>query len=153
VQQDFIDATLEDSKPIETYHGVIFSRGLTLRTLFGREITVEDPENLSEGLKQGKRHRFVIAVVGIEKVRAFTQSVTATGKISGTIRNLKWQPDPKQYTVFDEEVVKQPMSIIGTVNGHVLLPRLLLGGAVVGNVVTWGIERYQLVAAYKEGET
>ncbi len=92
-------------------------------------------------------------MVGIEKVRAFTQSVTATGKISGTIRNLKWQPDPKQYTVFDEEVVKQPMSIIGTVNGHVLLPRLLLGGAVVGNVVTWGIERYQLVAAYKEGET
>ncbi len=152
MQQDYIVATLEDSKPIETYHGIVFSRGLTIRTLYGREIAVEDPENLSDSLKAGKRYKFVMAVVGIEKVRAFTQSITATGKISGTIRALKWEPQLDHYTVYDEGLVKDPMSVIGTVNGNVLLPRLLLGGTVVGNAVTWGVDRYQLVAVYKEDE-
>jgi hypothetical protein len=40
--------------------------------------------------------------------------------------------------VWDEDWLKTPMAIIGTIHGQVLLSRMLLGGVVVGNAVTWG---------------
>lgn len=148
--QDFITAILEEIQPTETYHGVAFSHELRVRTLPGKQMTISDPEGIAADLKTGKTYRFVIVVSGVERVRAFTQSITETGKLSGTIRSLKWEPHIDNYTVQDEALVSEPMSIVGTVNGHVLLPRLLLGGVEVGNAVTWGIDQFQLVAVYKE---
>jgi hypothetical protein len=147
--QDFITGILEDIKPTETYHGIAFSYSLRFRTLLGKTMTIDDPAGLAADLKTGKTYKFVIVVSGLERVRAFTQSVTETGKLSGTIRSLKWQPCPGDYQVHDEALLDEPMSIVGTVNGHVLLPRMLLGGVEVGNAVTWGIDQFRLVAVYK----
>ncbi|MEL6149559.1 MAG: hypothetical protein AAFV33_00355 [Chloroflexota bacterium] len=147
--QDYIQGILEENTPTESYHGVAFSRKLVLRTIHGKQVTIDDPEGLAQDIKTGKTYQLVIVVSGAEKVRAFTQSITRTGKLSGTIRSLKWEPDIEQFQVCDDDLVSQPMSVIGTVNGHVLLPRMLLGGVAVGNAVTWGIDQFQLVAVYK----
>ncbi|MEM6280701.1 MAG: hypothetical protein AAF787_00795 [Chloroflexota bacterium] len=147
--QDFVQGILEENTPTETYHGVAFSRKLVIRTIHGKQVTIDDPEGISQDIKTGKTYSFVIVVSGADRVRAFTQSITRTGKLSGTIRSLKWEPDVEQFLVCDNELIKQPMSVVGTVKGHVLLPRMLLGGVSVGNAVTWGIDQFQLVAVYR----
>ncbi len=146
--QDYITAVLEETTPIETYHGMPFNQRHTVHTMAGKTLRIDDPECIAEGLKVGRSYKWIVVVSGVEKVRAFTQSVTQTGKFSGTIRQLNWEPTPDDYLALDEDLLKQPMSIVGTVNGHVLLPRMLLGGVQVGNAVTWGIDQFQLVAVY-----
>lgn len=147
--QDYITGILEVNEPIETYHGIAFSRRLIVRTLYGKTIEIHDVESITGDLKPGKRYDIVIAVSGVEKVRAFTHSNSMSAKFSGTIRQLKWVPEPDKYLVYNEDEMKEPMSIIGTANGHVLLSRMLLGGVSVGNAVTWGKDNFNLVAVYK----
>jgi hypothetical protein len=147
--QDYIAAILEASEVTETYHGLPFARKLTLRTLHGKTVTVHDPTALTNDLELHKRYQFVVVVTGVERVRAFTNSATISAKFSGTIRALKWQPDLSDYQLYHEDWIERPLSIIGTVNGHVLLSRLLLGGVAVGNAVTWGRDQFELVAVYR----
>jgi hypothetical protein len=147
--QDYIRGILEENTPTEAYHGITFSRRLVIRTIHGKQMTIDDPDAITENLRTGQSYDFVVVVSGAEKVRAFTQSITKTGKLSGTIRALKWAPNTEKYQLHDTALISQPMSVVGTVNGNVLLPRMLLGGVSVGNAVTWGIDQFQLVAVHK----
>ncbi len=147
--RDYLEGILDTNEAAEMYHGIVFSRRLQLRTLHGKTLTIDDPECLSDALKTGTMTRLIVVVSGIDRVRAFTQSRTATGQWSGTIRRLDWEPQAKDYQVYDQNLVEStPMSVVGTANGHVLLPRLLLGGVEKGTAVTWGKDQFRLVAAY-----
>ncbi len=147
--RDYLEGILDTNEAAEMYHGIVFSRRLQLRTLHGKMLTIDDPECLSESLKTGNMLRLIAVVSGVDRVRAFTQSRTATGKWSGTVRRLRWEPQIDDYQVCDQNLIEStPMSVVGTANGHVLLPRLLLGGAEQGTAVTWGKDQFQLVAVY-----
>lgn len=146
--QDYITGILENIETIEAYHGLPFHRKLTVRTLVGKTLVIDDPVPLSTDLRMGKSYKFVVMAANIDRVRAFKNDPTLSIRFSGTIRELKWQPNLAQYTTYDEDIITQPMSIIGTVYGNVLLTRFVLGGVVVGNAVTWGRDEFQLVAIY-----
>jgi hypothetical protein len=146
--QDYITGILENSEVLEAYHGIAFARRLTWRTLVGSKLTVEDPTGMTNDLQLHKRYNFIIAVSDVDRVRAFTSSKIESAKYSGTIRSLKWVPSLDRYLIYNEEITKKPMSIVGTVSGNVLLSRLLLGGVEVGNAVTWGRDQFEIVAVY-----
>jgi len=149
--QDYLEGILDENEPTETYHGVVFSRRLSIRTLRGKVLHIDDPDSLAASVKPGTMLRIIAVVSGVDSVRAFTQSRTDTGKWSGTVRQLDWSPDFEKYQLYDKGLIEStPMSVIGTVNGHVLLSRLLLGGAETGAAVTWGKDQFQLVAVYEK---
>jgi hypothetical protein len=147
--QDYLTAILEKSTVTERYHGIAFKRELTVRTMYGKSMTIHDMTALSNDLQTGKRYNFIIAVNGVERVRAFTHSKSSTARLSGTIRALTWEANQDKLQVWDEDWLETPMAIIGTIHGQVLLSRMLLGGVVVGNAVTWGKDRFELVGVYK----
>lgn len=147
--QDYITGFLETNEVTERYHGLPFAALLTIRTLYGRTVEIHDMEAVAGDLQIGKSYNFIVAVGGVEKVRAFTQSKTMTGRFSGTIRELRWTPPPaEKLLVVNETLLAKPMSVVGTASGNVLLSRLLLGGVSVGNAVTWGKDWFELVAVY-----
>lgn len=147
--QDYITGFLEANDVIERYHGLPFAALLTVRTLYGRTVEIHDREAIAGELQMGKSYNFIVAVGGVDKVRAFTQSKTMTGRFSGTIRDLRWTPPTTdRLLVANETLMAQPMSVVGTANGNVLLSRLLLGGVAVGNAVTWGKDWFDLVGVY-----
>jgi len=147
--QDYISGILEDIEITDRYHGLPFACKLTIRSLYGKTIIVEDNAAIASDLQTGKRYDLITVVTGVSKVRAFTHSKTMTARFSGTIRDLKWEPNRDRLLVCNEELISQPMSVVGTVNGHVLISRLLLGGVSVGNAITWGKESLELVAVYE----
>lgn len=146
--QDFVSGILESNEVTERYHGIAFAHQLNIRTLAGKTLRIDDPDAIAADLNTGKTYKLVIVVTGIERVRAFKASTTATSRISGTIRSLSWEPNRDHYCAINETIAADPLSVIGTAYGHVLLPRMLLGGVVVGNAVTWGKDSYNLVAVY-----
>ena len=146
--QDYISGILDKNEATESFHGIAFSRKLSLRTMVGKTMEIHDLNGLASNLRVGSKYDIIVAVMGVEQVRAFTHSRTMSAKFSGTIRDLRWQPEPEKYQIFDDAYLNDPMSIVGTVNGHVLLSRLLLGGVAVGNAVTWGKDTFALVAVY-----
>lgn len=147
--QDYVSGILEVNETVEAYHSIPFRRRLVLRTLVGKEIEISDPEAIANDLRVGKTYKMIIVVAGVERVRAFTHSRTMSARFSGTIRQLKWEPQPDSYQLANEDYLKQPMSIVGTVSGNVLISRMLLGGVSVGNAVTWGKDEFNLVAVYR----
>lgn len=149
MQTDYITGVLDKNEVIEAYHGIAFQRRLTLHTLYGKRMQLDDQHPIGTALEVGTRYNFVVAVSNVERVRAFTHSNTMSAQFSGTIRELRWKPTPEQYLAFNADYLNQPMSIIGTAYGHVLLSRLLLGGAEVGNAVTWGKDSFELIAVYR----
>ena len=147
--QDYITGFLEEYEVTERYHGLPFAGLITIRTLYGRTVEIHDTEAIAGDLQPARSYNFIVAVGGVEKVRAFTQSKTNTGRFSGTIRELRWPPPPaEKLLVTNESLLEQPMSLVGTASGNVLLSRLLLGGVSVGNAVTWGKDWFELVAVY-----
>jgi hypothetical protein len=147
--QDYITGFLEMNEVTERYHGLPFAALLTIRTMYGKTIEIHDREAIAGDLQLGKSYNFIVAVGEVDKVRAFTQSKTMSGRFSGTIRELRWTPPPgDKLLLVNEARLNEPMSVIGTVSGNVLLSRLLLGGVAVGNAVTWGKDLFELVAVY-----
>jgi hypothetical protein len=147
--QDYIKGILESKTVTERYHGLPFAFDLTIRMLYGKTLTIHDPAAIANDLPTGKSYQFIVVVSHVDRVRAFTNSKTLSARYSGTIRHLKWEPPFDELLVVNDDLAQQPMSIVGTVNGHVLLSRLLLGGVVVGNAVTWGKDTFELVGVYK----
>ncbi|MEO0562670.1 MAG: hypothetical protein AAF125_11175 [Chloroflexota bacterium] len=147
--QDSIKGVLESNEVTERYHGLPFARQLSIRTMYGKTIIIEDPVSIANDLQTGKSYEFIMVVAGVERVRAFTHSKTMSAKFSGTIRHLKWEPDHDRLLICNDDLINQPMSVVGTVSGHVIISRLLLGGVSVGNAITWGKDNFELVGVYK----
>lgn len=148
--QDYITGILEDIETVEAYHNIPFHRRLTVRTLVGKSLVIDDPTPLSQAMRVGRNYQLVVMAANIDRVRAFKNDPNLSIRFSGTIRQLKWQPTPDAYATYDADMLDKPMSIVATVYGHVLLTRMVLGGVAVGHAVTWGKDEFQLVAVYPD---